>query len=98
MSKRNSRGLAVYQNCRQLNLPVRIMCFKGLDKHYSDIVRLIAASIARLEFFALALTSTCVDYSTLKLVVLLLLLLLFQNCLFYSDHDKIKKFSPDIVP
>eukprot|EP00592_Proboscia_alata_P003726 CAMPEP_0194378966 /NCGR_PEP_ID=MMETSP0174-20130528/37233_1 /TAXON_ID=216777 /ORGANISM="Proboscia alata, Strain PI-D3" /LENGTH=203 /DNA_ID=CAMNT_0039161335 /DNA_START=96 /DNA_END=707 /DNA_ORIENTATION=- len=44
MSERNGGGLAVYRTCGKLNLPVGIMCFKGLDKHYADILRLIAAS------------------------------------------------------
>jgi len=37
-------GLAVYKRCAELNMPVGIMCFQGLDKHYDDILHLIAAS------------------------------------------------------
>lgn len=37
-------GLAVYDRCGELNVPVGIMCFKGLDLHYDDIVRLAESS------------------------------------------------------
>ena len=37
-------GLSVYKRCAELNVPVGIMCFKGLDLHYDDIVQLIQQS------------------------------------------------------
>lgn len=37
-------GLAVYKRCGELNVPVGIMCFKGLDLHYDDILQLIEKS------------------------------------------------------
>jgi predicted TIM-barrel fold metal-dependent hydrolase len=37
-------GLAVYKRCAELNLPVGIMCFKGLDLHYDKVVELIKQS------------------------------------------------------
>lgn len=37
-------GSAVYKRCGELNIPVGIMCFKGLDLHYDDIVQLIQSS------------------------------------------------------
>ena len=40
----SAAGLAVYKRCGELSLPVGIMCFQGLDLHYSDILDLIEAS------------------------------------------------------
>jgi predicted TIM-barrel fold metal-dependent hydrolase len=37
-------GLAVYKRCAQLNMPVGIMCFQGLQLHYDDILQLLNAS------------------------------------------------------
>jgi len=37
-------GLAVYKRCAELNMPVGIMCFKGLELHYEDIIKLIEHS------------------------------------------------------
>lgn len=37
-------GLAVYQRCAELNMPVGVMCFQGLQLHYDDILQLIAKS------------------------------------------------------
>jgi predicted TIM-barrel fold metal-dependent hydrolase len=37
-------GLAVYKRCGELNVPVGVMCFKGLELHIDDIVHLISAS------------------------------------------------------
>jgi predicted TIM-barrel fold metal-dependent hydrolase len=37
-------GMAVFQRCGELNMPVGIMCFKGLHLHYDDIVQLLEAS------------------------------------------------------
>ena len=37
-------GLAVYQRCGELQMPVGIMCFQGLELHYDDIVALLKAS------------------------------------------------------
>lgn len=37
-------GISVYKRCGELNLPVGIMCFKGLDLHYEDILQLIRHS------------------------------------------------------
>jgi len=44
MSKEGEGGLAVYKRCGELNFPVGVMCFKGLDLHYDDIVNLLEAS------------------------------------------------------
>jgi len=35
-------GLAVYQRCGELGMPVGVMCFQGLNLHYDDICNLIA--------------------------------------------------------
>ncbi|KAL3801254.1 hypothetical protein HJC23_012654 [Cyclotella cryptica] len=43
-SMSSESGLSVYKRCGELNLPVGIMCFKGLDLHYEDIVQLIQKS------------------------------------------------------
>jgi predicted TIM-barrel fold metal-dependent hydrolase len=37
-------GLAVYQRCAELNMPVGIMCFHGIHWHYEDILELIQTS------------------------------------------------------
>mmetsp|Transcript_5994 Transcript_5994/g.6686 ORF Transcript_5994/g.6686 Transcript_5994/m.6686 type:complete len:377 (+) Transcript_5994:66-1196(+) len=37
-------GLDVYKRCGELNIPVGIMCFKGLNLHYRDIVNLLEKS------------------------------------------------------
>jgi predicted TIM-barrel fold metal-dependent hydrolase len=37
-------GLAVYQRCAELNMPVGIMCFHGIHWHYEDILQLIQKS------------------------------------------------------
>lgn len=37
-------ALAVYKRCGKLKMPVGIMCFKGLDLHYDDVVALIESS------------------------------------------------------
>ncbi|KAL7568742.1 hypothetical protein ACA910_021735 [Epithemia clementina (nom. ined.)] len=37
-------GLAVYQRCADLHVPVGIMCFQGLDLHYDDILALLKKS------------------------------------------------------
>jgi predicted TIM-barrel fold metal-dependent hydrolase len=37
-------GLAVYQRCAELQVPVGVMCFQGLSLHYNDILQLIAKS------------------------------------------------------
>ncbi|KAL7511578.1 hypothetical protein ACHAXN_008568 [Cyclotella atomus] len=37
-------GLSVYKRCGELKVPVGIMCFKGLDLHYDDIVTLVEQS------------------------------------------------------
>jgi predicted TIM-barrel fold metal-dependent hydrolase len=34
-------GLKVYQRCGELNMPVGIMCFQGLQLHYDDIIKLL---------------------------------------------------------
>mmetsp|Transcript_26709 Transcript_26709/g.29930 ORF Transcript_26709/g.29930 Transcript_26709/m.29930 type:complete len:429 (+) Transcript_26709:130-1416(+) len=34
-------GLAVYQRCGELNMPVGVMCFKGLGLHLDDIQKLL---------------------------------------------------------
>merc|ERR1711935_816735 len=44
MSKKGQGGVAVYKRCGELNFPVGIMCFKGLDRHYDDILNLLEAS------------------------------------------------------
>lgn len=35
-------GLTVYRRCGELKVPVGIMCFRGLSKHYNDICQLLA--------------------------------------------------------
>lgn len=37
-------GLAFYKKCGELNMPVGVMCFQGLDIHYDDILTLLEAS------------------------------------------------------
>jgi predicted TIM-barrel fold metal-dependent hydrolase len=37
-------GLAVYQRCAELRMPVGVMCFQGLELHYDDILALLQAS------------------------------------------------------
>mmetsp|Transcript_28185 Transcript_28185/g.56286 ORF Transcript_28185/g.56286 Transcript_28185/m.56286 type:complete len:344 (-) Transcript_28185:264-1295(-) len=37
-------GMAVYRRCGELNIPVGVMCFKGLGLHYEDILNLISKS------------------------------------------------------
>lgn len=44
MSEDSGCGLAVYKRCGEMKLPVGVMCFKGLDLHYDDILALIAKS------------------------------------------------------
>jgi len=44
MSRDGGSGLAVYKRCGELKIPVGIMCFKGLDLHYNDIIQLIEKS------------------------------------------------------
>lgn len=44
MSTPNGSGLAVYQRCGELNIPVGVMCFKGLELHYDDIIQLLETS------------------------------------------------------
>jgi len=44
MSAEAGGGLAVYKRCAELGLPVGIMCFKGLELHYDDILALIEQS------------------------------------------------------
>jgi predicted TIM-barrel fold metal-dependent hydrolase len=55
MSTPNGSGLAVYKRCGELNMPVGIMCFKGLDIHINDIISLLESStktIMILDHFA----------------------------------------------
>ena len=44
MSTAGEGGLAVYQRCGELNMPVGVMCFQGLQLHYDDILGLFQAS------------------------------------------------------
>ncbi|KAL7438319.1 hypothetical protein ACHAXM_006302 [Skeletonema potamos] len=44
MSEEAGGGLAVYRRCADLGLPVGIMCFKGFELHYRDILALIEKS------------------------------------------------------
>ena len=44
MSADAGGGLAVYKRCAELSCPVGIMCFKGLELHYDDILALIDKS------------------------------------------------------
>lgn len=44
MSTPGGSGLAVYQRCAELNMPVGVMCFQGLQLHYDDIVQLLTSS------------------------------------------------------
>lgn len=40
----NRAAVAVFQRCGELNVPVGIMCFKGIDLHHEDIVQLCQLS------------------------------------------------------
>lgn len=44
MSDDSSGGLEVYKRCAELQVPVGIMCFKGLNVHIDDILALISKS------------------------------------------------------
>ena len=44
MSDDSSGGLEVYKRCAELQVPVGIMCFKGLNLHIDDILALISKS------------------------------------------------------
>lgn len=44
MSADGGSGLAVYRRCAELGAPVGIMCFKGLELHFDDILKLIEKS------------------------------------------------------
>ena len=44
MSNPSGAGIAVYKRCAELNMPVGVMCFQGLNLHYDDILELIEAS------------------------------------------------------
>jgi len=44
MSTPGEGGLAVYQRCAELKIPVGIMCFQGLEIHYDDVLELLKAS------------------------------------------------------
>lgn len=44
MSTPGGSGLAVYQRCAELNMPVGVMCFQGLQLHYDDIIQLLESS------------------------------------------------------
>ncbi|KAL3808514.1 hypothetical protein ACHAXA_008335 [Cyclostephanos tholiformis] len=44
MSEESGSGLAVYKRCGEMNVPVGVMCFKGLGLHFDDILALIAKS------------------------------------------------------
>ncbi|KAK1743150.1 2-amino-3-carboxymuconate-6-semialdehyde decarboxylase [Skeletonema marinoi] len=44
MSADSGGGLAVYKRCAELGCPVGVMCFKGLELHYDDILALIEKS------------------------------------------------------
>lgn len=44
MSTLGGSGLAVYERCAELNMPVGIMCFQGLQLHYDDIIQLLESS------------------------------------------------------
>jgi predicted TIM-barrel fold metal-dependent hydrolase len=37
-------GLETYKRCAELNMPVGVMCFEGLDLHYDDILKLLKVS------------------------------------------------------
>lgn len=40
----NDSALAVMKRCGELQIPVGIMCFKGIELHYADIVKLCNSS------------------------------------------------------
>jgi predicted TIM-barrel fold metal-dependent hydrolase len=44
LSDESSGGLEVYKRCAELQVPVGIMCFKGLNLHIDDILALISKS------------------------------------------------------
>jgi len=41
---RSEAAMAVYKRCADLHAPVGVMCFKGLDLHFDDIVAMLEAS------------------------------------------------------
>jgi len=41
MMSKDEAGLAVYKRAGELRMPVGVMCFKGLELHYEDIVQLV---------------------------------------------------------
>ncbi|OEU10416.1 amidohydrolase 2 [Fragilariopsis cylindrus CCMP1102] len=64
MSTPNGSGLAVYKRCGELNMPVGIMCFKGLDLHINDIRSLLESSsktMMILDHFSFTSLSTTND-------------------------------------
>ena len=44
MSEKGGGGEAVFKRCGELEMPVGIMCFQGLEKHFEDICTLIESS------------------------------------------------------
>lgn len=44
MSTLGGAGVAVYQRCAELQMPVGVMCFQGLQLHYDDILSLLELS------------------------------------------------------
>ncbi len=44
MSSPEEGGLAVYKRCGELQMPVGVMCFQGIQWHYDDIVQLLKSS------------------------------------------------------
>jgi predicted TIM-barrel fold metal-dependent hydrolase len=44
MSTPGGGGLAVYRRCAELQMPVGVMCFQGLQLHYDDIIELLKYS------------------------------------------------------
>jgi predicted TIM-barrel fold metal-dependent hydrolase len=44
MSEDGGAGLSVYRRCAELQMPVGVMCFQGLQLHYDDIIELLKSS------------------------------------------------------
>ncbi len=57
MMNENQAAVKIFQRCGELQLPVGIMCFKGIELHYDDIMKLCEISpdtIVILDHFGFA--------------------------------------------
>ncbi len=75
-------GLEVYKRCGELNVPVGIMCFKGIDLHYDDIVDLLEKSPETtliLDHFGFTTLSSSAEQPSTEQFKMLLSLAKYQN-------------------